>query len=114
MIRRDRSTSSGGGIIVYIKKSILVKSIIIDEFFETISFIFQLPNKFYMSVFSCYRTESTLYCELNFFYHLSSKLIKLLKMSDDVVIVGDLNNVHLLNSGNSLTTFVVLMDLLKL
>jgi hypothetical protein len=98
MIRRDRSTSSGGGIIVYIKKSILVKSIIFDEFFETISFIFQLPNKFYMSVFSCYRTESTLYCELNFFitYKKIEKLIKLLKMSDDVVIVGDLNNVHLL------------------
>ena len=50
MIRRDRSTSSGGGIIAYKRKSILVKSIIIDEFFETISFIFQLPNKFQISV----------------------------------------------------------------
>jgi hypothetical protein len=76
MIRRDRSTSSGGGIIVYIKKSILVKSIIIDEFFETISFIFQLPNKFQISVIARYRPESKLYSELDFLNHLSSKLKK--------------------------------------
>jgi hypothetical protein len=105
MIRRDRSTSSGGGIIVYIKKSILVKSIIIDEFFETISFIFQLTNKFQISVIACYRPESKFYSELDFFNHLLSKLKKLEKMSDDVFIVGDLNNNILVNSDNSLINF---------
>jgi hypothetical protein len=61
MIRRDRTISSGGGIIVYIKKSIQVKSIIIDEAFETISFVFQLQNKFQISVISCYRPESLIF-----------------------------------------------------
>ena len=42
LIRRDRTTGIGGGFMVYIKKSILVKSIIIDDVFEIISFIFVL------------------------------------------------------------------------
>jgi hypothetical protein len=44
MIRRDRNTGAGGVIMVYVKKSFLVKVILVDDIFETISFIFQLPN----------------------------------------------------------------------
>ena len=43
MIRRDRPEKGGGGIMVFIKKTIVIKSILIDEKFEIISFIFS-PN----------------------------------------------------------------------
>lgn len=96
MIRRDHTTSSGGGIIVYIKKSIQVKSIVIDEAFETISFVFQFQNKFQISVIACNRPES-IYSEADFFNHLLNKLLQLEISSDDVFIIEDLNNAMLEN-----------------
>ena len=102
MIRRDRNTGAGGGIMVYVKKSIMVKSILVDDIFETISFIFQLPNKYQISVIACYRPESKLYSETDFFIHLTNKLLKLDKISDDFFIIGDFNNDMTTNVDNSL------------
>ena len=91
--------------MVYIKKSVLVKSIIIDDVLETISFIFQLPNKFQIYVIACYRTESKLYSDAYFFTHLNSKLLKLDKICDDIFITGDLNNDMTSTVDNSLQNF---------
>ena len=90
MIRRDRPEKGGGGIMVFIKKTIVIKSILIDEKFEIISFIFSPNPKLDISLIACYRPPH-IENEDPFLHALDKKVIEMSTDSTETVIIGDLN-----------------------
>ena len=90
MLRRDRPKNGGGGIMVFIKKSLKIKKVKIDKDFEIISLIFS-PNKNKdVSLISCYRPPH-LENEDPFLLKLEKIVIEMTTISSETIILGDLN-----------------------
>ena len=87
--RRDREENQGGGIAVYIRKTLKVKSLIIHKDIEMISFTVKLLNNRNISVLAIYRPEA-ITSEI-FFPIIEKRISELHKSSDDIMIVGDIN-----------------------
>lgn len=89
LLRRDRIDSNGGGVVIYVKKSISISNIINDPVNEIICFKISHSNNVY-GMIGCYRpphfqNENSLFASLN-------KHVKTLEQSCiDIFIVGDMN-----------------------
>ena len=88
-IRRDRLIDRGGGIIVFVKKSIALSNINVCDAVEIINLQFKVENSTY-GLIACYRPPHTAN-ELAFFDELEKVTDSLYNNSDDIFIVGDLN-----------------------
>lgn len=86
LYRRDR-TRHGGGIIVYVKKEISIKSMAIDPEAEIIRLTLNVKNEPDIGVIACYRPESI---NSDFFYDkLEQHTLDLLSKSTNVIVVGE-------------------------
>ena len=89
--RRDRGMdSSGGGIMVFVKKSLKHFNVIIDYNIEMISLIIEPFLNYKIAVLACYRPPRTDNENL-FFAGLESRLTQLDKTIKETFIIGDLN-----------------------
>ena len=88
LFRRDR-TRHGGGIIVYVKKGLKIKSISVDKDAEIISLNLNVSNETDIGVIACYRPES-INSEL-FYDKLEQHTLELVNRSTNILVIGDLN-----------------------
>ena len=55
MLRRDRGTDAGGGIIVYVQKTLKIERVCFMEDIEAISFTVYPNEKKRVAIIACYR-----------------------------------------------------------
>ena len=88
LFQRDR-TSRGGGLMVYMKKNLIVSSIKSDPCFEIIEMKFLTSSTNKIAFFACYRpqlySEGVLDC-------LEDKVMNRIGTVSDIIIAGDLNH----------------------
>jgi hypothetical protein len=98
-IRRDRDDSTrGGGILVFVKKSYVIKSIVKSSNFELLSFNLQVRNSYFQFV-CAYRSPKV--SQVEFLSYLETHLALNMNMSQPIFIIGDLN-MNLLASDDGL------------
>ena len=105
MIRRDRG-SGGGGIMVYIKKSIKTFNAQIDDDNEIITLTFTPKDKTHLGLIACYRPPHANNVA-QFFSSLEQKVIDLETSTSETFIVGDLNFNLINKESNGLTDFMI-------
>ena len=87
LYRRDR-TRHGGGLMVYIKKNLVVTSIKSDPCFEIIELLFETNKSEKIALLACYRPQ--LYSE-GFLSWVEDKAMNLVGSVFDIIVAGDLN-----------------------
>ena len=97
LIRRNR-TMSGGGILIYIRKSYKILDLFISTEFELISFKLKIGKVFKNFIFS-YKPPSTKDDE--FLEYLDTR-VKAMDMNNELFIGGDLNMDWLSQKGSRL------------
>ena len=100
-LNRNRSRH-GGGIVVYINKSLQLLDFSIDENFELVNITIMLNGKVKIAVLACYRSEQ--FVELDYFANLEREIINLDNSIDHIIVAGDLNN-NMLNQINNVSKF---------
>jgi hypothetical protein len=105
MFRRDRGTDSGGGIIVYIKKTIKTERVCYDQDDEIISLIFCPNNKSKVALIASYRPPNK-DNEDSFISKLEEKILGMEIGLEDTIIVGDLNFDMLGDKKNKLAALI--------
>ena len=103
MLRRDR-TSSGGGIVLYIKKNITIESVEIHDSFEIISIIVTLDDNQKQGIIAGYRSNAISNVD-SFIDKLESLTINLINICDGLIILGDLNINMLISDNKKLLDF---------
>jgi hypothetical protein len=102
IIRRDRF-AGGGGLIIFIKKNISFSNLIIDDKFETISFVLNLHCKSIINFIYSYNPHYNY--TPSFIDHLES-VISRTKLMNKTIILGDFNNDLLSSKGDALNSFL--------
>jgi hypothetical protein len=106
MLRRDRGTETrGGGVIVYIKKTIPIMDVVFDENYEIITLSFFPNKKTQMSLIACYRPPNS-NNENDFLKRLDELTLKVEDKVEETIIIGDLNFDILNNNKNKLNEFI--------
>ena len=103
MLRRDRESDDGGGIIVFVKNNLNIESVDSDKNFETISFLINTNNKTKIALIASYRPPKT--PEIPFIAHLQQLTSAYEESVEDIIIVGDLNFDMLDRNDNKLFDF---------
>jgi hypothetical protein len=88
-INRPR-TKMGGGVIMYINKSIKIVSINTDPTMEIIKVVIQVNGQTKFAVFGCYRSEK--FCDQDeFLACLDANIESVSDLVDHVIVAGDFN-----------------------
>lgn len=91
MYRRDRdSNSCGGGVLVYIKKSLRHNLVLVEDEAEMIIFRLELRPNYKVNLIACYRPPHS-DNEDRFFAVLDKHLLESEETTKDTIIIGDLN-----------------------
>ena len=101
-IQASLISKNGGGIVVYINKSLQLYDFKIDVNFELINLTVVLNGNIKIAVLACYRSEQ--FVELDYFKNIENEVIKLDNSINHIVIAGDLNN-NMLNPINNVSKF---------
>lgn len=106
--RLDR-TNKGGGIAVYVKKTLKLKTTVIYNEVEIISMVFELSSNYRLAIIACYRppykANESLYIE-----KFESIFLSLIPMVNEVIFAGDLN-FNLLDPREKIQDFILAYDL---
>ena len=89
MLRRDRDTGGGGGIIVYVSKAYETFDVCHSTMIESINFSIKFGSR-YIGFIAAYRPPHTNNQEF-FFNTLVKKVNDLDKKNNEIIIIGDLN-----------------------
>ncbi len=92
LIRRDRLTDGGGGVLIFIKKNIVRSKteINFESSNEIINFIISLPENKKIGIIAAYRPPYTRNA-VSFIEEVDVIVNKYDSLCDDIIVVGDLN-----------------------